>query len=321
MLRAGMSMILQMAKTNPNVVLICCDQGPGVEFPPEISNRYFMEPISEANILGMATGLAADGYIPYILNHATFNTRKAYEQIALDACLQNRPVRIIGMGGGLATAHLGPTHTAIEDVAIMRAIPNMTVIVPCDADEVTRLMPQTLNWPGSIYIRMAKYGKPIVSKPEAGFEIGKAILMRRGDILIITNGAMTHRALTAAERLSGQGIECGVLHVHTVKPLDKAIVEHVIKAKMVITIEEHTLIGGLGSACLELLADSLAFTNIPPIYRLGLPDAFVQDYGDQDALLEEYGLQPDQIAEKIITLVKEAMVVEKASGAGRHADF
>ena len=316
MLRACMNMICQMAKTNPNVVLICCDQGPGVEVEGVVPGRYFMEAISEANITGMATGLAAEGYIPYILNHATFNTRKSYEQIALDACLQNRPIRLIGMGGGLATAHLGPTHTAIEDVAIMRAIPNMTVIVPCDADEVTRLMPHTLDWPGSIYIRMAKYGKPIVSKSEAGFEIGKAILMREGDVLIVTNGAMTHRALTAAQQLSEKGIECGVLHVHTVKPLDKAIIEHIRKSRMVVMIEEHTLIGGLGSACMELLVDNQALANIPPIYRMGLPDAFVQDYGDQDSLLEVYGLQPNQIAGKILTLIKENAL----AGAYREAD-
>ena len=319
MLRACMNMISEMAKTNSNVVLICCDQGPGVELQEDISNRYFMEPISEANIVGMATGLAAEGYIPYILNHASFNTRRCYEQIALDACLQNRPIRVIGMGGGQATAHLGPTHTAIEDVAIMRAIPNMTVIVPCDADEVSRLMPHTLDWPGSIYIRMAKYGKPIVSKNEAGFEIGKAILMREGDILIIANGAMTNRAISAAELLFARGIKCGVLHVHTVKPLDEDIVEHVQKARIVIMIEEHTLIGGLGSACMELLVDKLAAVNIPPIYRLGLPDNFVQDYGDQDSLLEEYGLQPEQISEKIIGLVNKdkplSMTTERNYGS------
>lgn len=304
MFRACMTMISEMAKTNPDVVLIGCDHGPGVELSEEIQNRYFVEPISEANIAGMATGLAAEGYIPYILNHATFNTRKTYEQLALDACLQKRPIRVIGMGGGLTTAHLGPTHTAIEDVAIMRAIPSMTVIVPCDADEMIRLMPHTLTWPGTIYIRCAKYGKPIVSDDKAGFEIGKSILMREGDMLIIANGAMTHRALTAAQQLSDKGIECGVLHVHTVKPLDKDIVRHVKKAKMVFIVEEHTLIGGLGSACLELLIDHSAPGELPPIYRWGLPDAFVQTYGDQDSLLEAFGLQPEQLAEKINHCVK-----------------
>jgi len=306
MFRACMNMISEMAKTNPNVVLIGCDHGPGVELSEEIQNRYFIEPISEANIAGMATGLAAEGYIPYILNHATFNTRKAYEQIALDACLQKRPIRIVGMGGGLTTAHLGPTHTAIEDVAIMRAIPNMTVISPCDADEMVRLMPLTLTWPGTIYIRCAKYGKPIVSNDEAGFEIGKAILMREGDILLIANGAMTNRALTAAEQLSDKGIECGVLHVHTVKPLDVDIVKHIQKASMVIMLEEHTPVGGLSSACMELIVDQKATVNLPPMHRLGLEDNFVQTYGDQDGLLEKFGLQPDQIAEKAISLIKKS---------------
>ena len=316
MLRACMKMIYQMAQANPNVVLICGDQTPGLDFQDVIPGRYFMEGISEANIIGMATGLAAEGYIPYILNHATFNTRRCYEQIALDSCLQNRPIRVIGMGGGLTTAHLGPTHTAIEDVAIMRAIPNMTVVVPCDADEVTRLMPLTISWPGSMYIRMAKYGKPIVSKNDAGFEIGKAILTRKGDILIIANGAMTNRAISAAELLSAQRIECGVLHVHTVKPLDKDIVEHVRKSKMVITLEEHTLIGGLGSACVEFLVDNLTSSDLPPIYRFGLPDAFVQAYGDQDSLLEKYGLQPHQLSEKITALVKAGKAVQAVNMSG-----
>jgi len=313
MLRACMTMIQEMAKSNPNVVLLCCDQGPGVAFEGETAERFFMEPISEANITGMAAGLAAEGFIPYILNHASFNTRRCYEQIALDACLQNRPIRVIGMGGGLATAHLGPTHTAIEDVAIMRAIPNMTVVVPCDAEETRRLMSATLDWPGPMYIRMAKYGKPIVSRDENGFQIGKAILMRQGEFLIITNGAMTNRAMTAAEMLAERGIECAILHVHTVKPLDLQISEYARKSKMVVIVEEHTLVGGLSSACLELFADNLAGEIMPPVHRFGLPDEFVQDYGDQDALLLAYGLQPEQLAERISNLIGSSRAVTTAN--------
>jgi len=316
MFRACMNMISEMAKTNKDIVLIGCDHGPGVKLSEEIKGRFFLEPISEANIVSMATGLAAEGYIPYIINHATFNTRKAYEQIALDACLQKRPIRIIGMGGGLTTAHLGPTHTAIEDIAIMRAIPDMTVISPCDADEMTRLMPLTLTWPGTIYIRCAKYGKPIVSNDEAGFEIGKALLMRKGDILFIANGAMTNRALTAAEQLSDKGIECGVLHVHTVKPIDSDIVNHIQKAGMVVILEEHTPVGGLSSACMELLIEKQATVNLPPIHRMGLPDAFVQTYGDQDGLLEKFGLQPNQLADKVIQLVEKNKLLQAVDDRG-----
>ena len=134
--------------------------------------------------------------------------------------------------------------------------------------------------------------------------------MREGEVLIITNGAMTQRALTAAELLSLKGIECGVLHVHTVKPLDQDIAKHVQRARMVVIIEEHTLVGGLSSACMELLVDTLGCVNVPPIHRFGLPDQFVQEYGDQDSLLERFGLQPAKLAQRIAALVKHPLSSE-----------
>ena len=165
MLNAILNSLYEIAKTDERIVFIGTDNAPGLlrNMQKEMPERYFMEGCWEANIAGLASGLAADGFIPYILNHATFATRKSYEQIMLDACLQNRPLRIIGSGGGLATAHLGPTHTAIEDVALMSLIPEMSVLSPGDANEASELLKLTPDWPGSIYIRLAKYGKPNIN--------------------------------------------------------------------------------------------------------------------------------------------------------------
>ena len=310
MLYTFRDMIYELAQTDQRIILICTDQDIGLShMQRDLPNQYFMEGISEANIMGMASGLAADGYIPFVVNHASFITRRCYEQTVLDACLQDRPIRLIGMGGGLATAHLGPTHTVIEDIAIMRALPNMTVIAPCDADEMRRLMPLTLEWPQPIYIRLARYGKPIVSQNTDGFAIGKAILLHQTDasnqnILFIATGAMTARALATAKELESTGLPCAVLHIHTIKPLDKeAIFANALKARLMVTLEEHTLIGGLGSACLEALIDALPPQRLPPILRMGLPDQFIHQYGTQESLLQKFGLEANQIAGKLINLV------------------
>jgi transketolase len=307
------SMIHEIAKKDPRVVFIGSDLSPDLlsDMKQEMPDRYFMEGISEANIIGMAAGLAMDGFIPFVVTIATFITRRCYEQVAVDLCLHNLPVRLIGIGGGLNYAPLGPTHQAIEDITIMRALPNMRVISVCDADEMKRLIPETLKCPNPVYIRLAKGFEPIISKEENGFIIGKAILMRqakipKGHVLLISTGIMTTRALYVAEELSRKGIECSVLHIHTVKPLDiDAILEQARFAKIIVTLEEHSIVGGFGSACLEVLSDNFKEGNLPPIHRFGLPDKFVDDYGTQDSLLEQFRLQPDQLVEDIQNLSQQ----------------
>src|ERR1700691_244354 len=170
------NMVYDLAKRDKRVIFIGSDLSPGLlaDMKKEMPERWYMEGITEANVIGMAAGLAMEGYIPYVNTIATFITRRCYEQVAVDVCLHNLPVRLIGNGGGLVYAPLGPTHLAIEDIAIMRALPNMTVVTVCDADEMERFMDQTLDWPGPIYIRLAKGYDPIVSRAELGFEIGKA---------------------------------------------------------------------------------------------------------------------------------------------------
>src|ERR1700727_2689793 len=165
-----------LARRDERVVFIGSDLSPGLlaDMKREMPQRWFMEGITEQNVVGMAAGFAMEGFIPYVNTIATFITRRCYEQVAVDLCLHQLPVRLIGNGGGLVYAPLGPTHLAIEDIAIMRALPNMTVTAVCDAKEMVRLMNCTLEWPNPIYIRLAKGGDPVVRRDENGFAIGRA---------------------------------------------------------------------------------------------------------------------------------------------------
>lgn len=292
--------VYQLAKADPRIVFIGSDLGPGVlnNMKREIPERFFMEGISEQHVIGMAAGLAMEGFIPYVNTIATFLTRRCYEQIALDLCLQDIPVRLIANGGGVVYAPLGPTHLAVEDIAIMRALPNMAVVAPCDADEMRRLMANTVDWPHPIYIRLAKGGDAIVSREENGFELGKAIMLREAGVgLFITTGVMTQMALQAADRLANEGLSCGVLHMHTIKPLDHAALTHWLpKVDGVVTVEEHTRIGGLGSAVLEFCNDEMP-GQAAKIVRIGIPDRFADRYGSQNSLLGYWGINVDSLCE------------------------
>jgi transketolase len=295
--------IYQIAKLDPRVLFIGSDLGSGVlnQFKEELPDRYFMEGVSEQAVLGLAAGLALEGFTPFVNTIATFLTRRCYEQIAIDLCLHNVPVRLLGYGGGTVYAPLGPTHLATEDIAILRALPNMAVIAPCDADEVERLIVATREWDGPIYIRLARGEDRLVSQSALGFEIGKAILLRRpGDVLFVTTGVMAQRALDAVAALEVEGINAGVLHVHTVKPLDEdTLLRFAGSVDLVVTVEEHLRNGGLGSAVLESLSENLG-TRSPTIVRVGLPDKFVAGYGSQEYLLSKYGLDASNLVSIVL---------------------
>jgi len=288
----------KLAKIDPSIIYVGSDLGAGTleSMKNEIPNRFFMEGISEQHIIGMSAGLAMEGFKPYVNTISSFLTRRCYEQILVDLCLHDLPVRLIGNGGGAVYAPLGPTHLAIEDIAILRVIPNMTIIAPCDADEMKRMMPATVEWPHPIYIRLAKGGDQIVSLDNKGFEIGKAILLRQpGDGLFISTGVMTQKVLAAAEQLSAEGRECGVLHMHTIKPLDvEMLLQLIPEVRAVVTVEEHFRNGGLGSSILEFCNDSIA-THSSKITRVGIHEHFADKYGSQDELLEYWGISVESI--------------------------
>lgn len=307
MRRTCLLSMYELAQADPRVVFIGSDitkrdlEKLAADFP----DRFFIEGIYEAHIMGMAAGMALSGKIPFINTIATFLTRRCYEQVLIDVGLHNLPVRLIGSGGGVVYAPLGPTHLANEDIAILRAIPNMAIVVPCDKDEMTRLMPQTLVWPGPIYIRLAKGGDKIVSRADRPFQIGKAILLREGaDILFVTTGITTQIALEAADRLVPLGLSASVLHMHTVKPMDvDALLACAGRARVVITAEEHTLMGGLGSAVAEVLLES-RLAGAFRFKRLGFPDVFTEELGSQSDIMKKYGLSAENLAQTAQDLMR-----------------
>ena len=309
MRKTSLDYVYKLAQRDERVVFIGSDLGPGVleSMKLDMPERFFMEGISEQHVIGMAAGLAMEGFVPYVNTIATFLTRRCYEQVALDVCLQNLPVRLIANGGGLVYAPLGPTHLAVEDIAIMRALPNMTVVAPCDADEMSRLMEKTIDWPYPIYIRLAKGYDDVISQDELGFEIGKAILMRPPrEGLFITTGVMTQLAIQAVKNLEQIGISCGIMHMHTIKPLDHAALnEWIPKVNGVVTVEEHTRIGGLGSAVLEHCSDEMP-EQTGKIFRIGLPDNFADKYGNQNSLWEHFGITVESLCDTMKKKIKKS---------------
>jgi transketolase len=307
MRQAALNMVHELAKRDPRVVFIGSDLGPDTlkSLKAELPGQFLMEGVSEANIVSMAAGLALEGKIPYINTIATFLTRRCFEQIVLDLGLHKTKVRLIGSGGGLVYAPLGPTHLATDDFAILRVVPNMTILAPADAGEMRRLMPQTLEVDGPVYIRLGKGGDPVVSRADLPCQIGKAIAMREGrDGLIVATGICLQVALDAALALEGQGVSTGVLHVHTVKPLDiAAILQQAQRVRAILTIEEHSVTGGLGSAVAEVIAEA-GFQSAKRFKRLGLPDAFADQYGSQATLMKRYGLTASDASGAMLALLK-----------------
>lgn len=297
---ACLNSIYELAKKDERVVFIGSDLSPNtlLDFKRDFPDRFFMEGVQEQNIIGMAAGLALEGYIPYINTITTFLTRRCYEQIVVDVALHNLPVRLIGNGGGLVYAPLGATHCAIDDIAILRAIPNMSIICCSDNEEMKEFMPYTLENLSPMYIRLGKDSDSI--SKGSSIEKSRDNLLNWSDweITIISTGIMTCRALEIAKKIGAN-----VYHVSYIKPLDTRFLKYCAMGKFsnkdrkfIVTMEEGIINGGLGSAVLECLADN----NIQiPVLRFGLPDAFPHHYGEQEDLLETYGLTTDKMAERI----------------------
>ena len=302
--------VYQLAKKDQRVVFIGSDLGAGTldQFKNEFRDRFFMEGVSEANIVSMAAGLALEGRIVYVNTIATFLTRRCFEQVVLDLGLHNANVRLIGSGGGVVYAPLGPTHLAIDDLAIMRAIPHMTIVAPCDADEMARLMPLTLDHRGPLYIRLGKGGDPIVSTA-APFEIGRAIPLIRGDdVLLVSTGITARIALDAAASLRADGISAAVLHMHTVKPIDvDGFLSHAAGVDAIVAIEEHSIVGGLGGALAEIVAEA-GFEPAKRFKRIGIPDVFPHGYGSQATMMAKYEIT----AERASAVVRELLAFRPA---------
>jgi len=298
MRKTCLDLVYALAKKDERIFFIGSDLGHETlkEFKKEMPQRFFMEGVSEANLVGISSGLGLEGKIVYANTIATFLSRRCFEQIVLDMALHHVNVRLIANGGGLVYAPLGPTHLAIDDLAILRAVPNMTIVAPCDAEEMKRLMPLTVDYQGPMYIRLAKGGDPIVSSDRIPFKIGKALALREGkDALIVTTGITLGPAIKAAEILGQEGTEAAILHMPTVKPLDhETLLNYVRQTSVVVTIEEHSVIGGLGSAVAETILES-NFDSVKNFKRIGIPDVFPDSYGTQDDLMKKYGITAENL--------------------------
>jgi len=298
MRKTCLDQVYELAKNDPRIFFIGSDLGYETlkQFKNEMPDRFLMEGVSEANLVGISAGLAMEGKIVYANTIATFLSRRCFEQIVLDMALHQVNVRLIANGGGLVYAPLGPTHLAIDDLAILRAVPNMTIVAPCDAEEMKRLMVQTVDHQGPMYIRLAKGGDPIVSTDHIPFKIGKAMPIREGkDVLLITTGITLGLAIKAADILAKEGIEAAILHMPTVKPLDtETLLHYVSQTTVVLTVEEHSIIGGLGSAVAETIAEA-NFNTVKRFKRIGIPDVFADRYGSQEDLLSYYGIDVQNI--------------------------
>jgi len=263
--------------------------------------RFFNVGMAEQNMIAMAAGLAKTGLVPYCTTYGVFATRRAYDFVAI-ACAHSRlKVRIFAGLPGLTTSY-GGTHQAIEDLALMRAVPGLTVIDPCDATEMTQLVPAIVDVDGPVYVRLVRGTVPVVLDPARyRFEVGKARRLREGrDVGLVSTGFMTDRALQAAERLAAQGIDAAVLHASTLKPFDaEAVVELAGSVTRLVTIENHVVSGGLGTAVAETLVDHRVRQ---PLTRLGLPDQWLE-CGSVASLQDKYGLTVDRLTEAIRGLI------------------
>jgi transketolase len=293
--------LVELARTRSEVIGMTADLGKYTDlhiFGKEFPDRYYQMGMAEQLLFGAASGLAAEGFMPFATTYAVFASRRAYDFIHQTIAEENRNVKIAGALPGLTSGY-GPSHQAAEDLALFRAMPNMTVIDPCDAHEIEQLVPAIAAHQGPVYVRLLRGQVPVVlDEYDYKFQIGKANLIRDGrDILIISSGIMTMRALEAAKALVDDRVDVGVLHVPTIKPLDAATIlrEAGKSGRLVVVAENHTVIGGLGEAVAGLLMRSGVY---PTFRQIGLPDEFL-DAGALPTLHDRYGISATAVAKQI----------------------
>lgn len=281
-------------------------------FCADCPERFFNVGIAEQNLIGVAAGLALSGKIPFVSSFAVFLTGRPWEQIRQSIAYPRLNVKLAGSHAGLSVGADGASHQALEDIAVMRALPNMTVICPADATETSKAVVAMANSDGPAYIRLSRAPAPVVFDEDFRFQLGQAkVLVEGSDVTICAAGLMVHKALKAAEDLKREGISAGVINVSTIKPLDtQTIITAAEKTKAVVTAEEHNIIGGLGSAVAETLIEHAPV----PMLRVGVADCFGQS-GEPDQLLEKYGLDPEHIATAAYRVLEKRSAYMKCHGA------
>lgn len=290
--------LVELAERNPDVVVLDADLAGATKtaaFKGACPERFFDMGIAEADMVGTAAGLASCGKVPFATTFAVFATGRAFDQVRNTVCYSNLNVKIVGTHAGPSCGEDGGTHQAMEDIALMRALPNMTVVVPADDVEARAATLAAAEHVGPMYLRMARLASPTVHDPESyHFELGKGEVLREGsDLSIIACGMMVPRALEAAKELAGAGVEARVVNMHTIKPLDEELVLDCARTTgAIVTVEEASVIGGLGSAVAELVSECCPV----PVRRVGVQDRFGKS-GNGSELLDELGLSVAHIVE------------------------
>ncbi|MBP9711574.1 MAG: transketolase family protein [Candidatus Pacebacteria bacterium] len=308
-IRKGFGLGLLMAgEVNKNVVALCADLSESTQmnlFKEKFPERFVEMGVAEQNLVTVASGMAASGKVPFCSSYAMFSPGRNWEQIRTTITYNDRPVKIIGSHAGISVGPDGGTHQALEDIALMRVLPNIDVISPCDSIEATKATTAITNSGKPAYLRLAREKTPVITTEQTPFNIGKAEIYFLPDIglaevAIIATGGLLHRALVAAKELESEGVKIKVMNLATIKPIDtEAIISLAKECKAIVTVEEHQVMGGMGSAVAEVLA-----LNCPvPIEFIGVKDKYGQS-GTPDELIEHYGMGKEAIKDAVQRVLK-----------------
>ena len=296
--------LVELAKKNTNIVVLTADLKESVkvaDFAKNFPNRFIDVGVAEQNMAGIAAGLALSGKIPVMTSYATFSPGRNLDQIRASICYTNANVKIVSSNAGLSAVGDGATHQALEDIAITRTLPNITVLIPADYEQAKRAIEAAIKIKGPVYIRIMKSDTPVFTTPETPFKVGAAQVLKEGtQISIIASGTQVYEALLAAKELElKHKIDAEIINCHTIKPLDEnTIVKSAQKTKLVITVEEHQVAGGLGGAVAELLGEQFPTW----VHKIGIQDTFGES-GIYEDLLEKYGLTSKYIVNKVLEVI------------------
>ena len=296
--------LVELGRSNADVVALCADLTGSLKmdtFEKEFPERFFQTGIAEANMMGIAAGLATGGKIPFTGTFANFSTGRVYDQIRQSIAYSNKNVKICASHAGLTLGEDGATHQILEDIGLMKMLPNMVVINPCDFNQTRAATIAIANYQGPVYLRFGRPKIPVFTPYDQEFIIGKSILLNEGkDVSIFATGHLVWEAIKAGKILEEQGVNAEIINIHTIKPLDNmAVLKSVMKTKCVVTAEEHQMNGGLGDSIAQLLA----LNHPAPMEMVAVNDKFGES-GTPDQLMEKYGLTANVIVEKTISVLK-----------------
>jgi len=298
--------LVEFGKTYPQLVVLDADVSTSTQtalFQKAYPARFYEVGIAEANMMGIAAGLSLMGLTPFVSTFAVFIAKRALDQVSISIAYPSLNVKLNGSYGGIPTGRAGATHQAVEDLAVMRAVPNMKILTPADGPETRLAVKLALDTPGPVYLRTVRCAVPTLFGPDHRLAWGRAVRLREGkDVALLAEGMMTAKALAAAELLAEDGISARVIHCPTIKPID---VEEIVKASReigrLVTVENHSVIGGLGGAAAEVLAEHAPCF----LQRLGFPDSFGES-GDDEAIFDKFGCNTPQIAAAARALIKKS---------------